>query len=432
MAQRKSSQQLLSSQFPLLLKQVQDGSNGEFPFADNLFDIGELNSWYSFTRYLYSTGSTLKRLTSIEIPNFVAMHNFWNEQVNYDTGHPDLGVANYILTSLVKTQWAMLNILHDRQVTVSDSVTDWNTQYKLLMNPGDRPSDWTGNLFETENDWKRFLQDSNYNAEPYGLADWDDKYNPNEGARDEEEIDVMRASLVKNTRQIPEGIPPIPIFYVEGAESIPSFADLGFTGAASTEEDPGTVRLSAGEPLTGAAPTEEMFPNSQLNSCLTALANTIGIPAQYWKRWQMEQYMLAKFLSNLEVQYHPISESLVGVDAFTELSEMEGGLRPGCVLVKNNPKNWNEPRLAAKCFRSGSTQWGQDKSVYAAVGRRWVKVKLSTSERNAFEPEIRPLTGDKSFKDGTFAEVLDQLRNAHPVNPFHNVVKRADYMHLER
>jgi len=48
-----------------------------------------------------------------------------------------------------------------------------------------------------------------------------------------------------------------------------------------------------------------MFPKSDLNACLTALANSLVISSDYWSRWQQETYMLAKMLSDLKMIYYP-------------------------------------------------------------------------------------------------------------------------------
>lgn len=123
----------------------------------------------------------------------------------------------------------------------------------------------------------------------------------------------------------------------------------------------------------------KIFPKSALNACLTALYHTIGIPSEYWKRWQRANFLLAKKLANIQQRYYPESDGVVDRRMFDQLIKTEGGLRLGCLTVANDPSKWAEPAIAAKCFRDGSVERGRDGNFYASTGSQWTKLKADAS-----------------------------------------------------
>lgn len=473
----------VEAEFPFDMLQKNKSSSGK-----------HANSWVAFQKFLYLVYNSkkgtayLNNKTADKLPFIITcktsvteLVRMWNNQITppFET---EKEARLQLVTQLVYFQWAMLKYLYSRQQGyVKQNFAGKQQDFWKRIYPAAVTGRDTFTYFSDETQWRGFLVDSNYIAEDEG-DDRDDSWiwNPN---LSDDFIRIDRTywerAIIKNnpTEANPSLNEKINSLYygqdnsgndayhdptltfvartfhfkLPGAEAetmviseeIVAGVDEPNVGSGLVSEDArryvsieeaqteaGTLVSSESAPQTTSPPAQEKFPKSALNACLTALANTIGIPAPYWKRWQMELYLLAKFLSNLDVQYHPISDSLVGIDTFNELSEMEGGLRPGCVLVKNTTQNWNEPTLAAKCFRDGSTQWGRDKNVYAAVGPKWVKIKLSVSERAAFKPEMLPSSSSTEFSEKTFAEILENLRNARPGNPLRTGASRDDYMHL--
>lgn len=171
----------------------------------------------------------------------------------------------------------------------------------------------------------------------------------------------------------------------------------------------------------------DAFPKSELNACLTALVNTLGIPSDYWERWQMETYMLAKMFSDLHGSVYPEGEQLAGLGAY---QKMKGKGRE-CIMIQNDPKKWYEPGLASKCFDEGSIQRGRDGNAYVAGPRVWTKVNTDTRLGQAVASEAEDLMAQSgTVTDEVFSKVRAQLRQAEPANFRSSDVDNAGAMRM--
>lgn len=167
---------------------------------------------------------------------------------------------------------------------------------------------------------------------------------------------------------------------------------------------------------TGSFLPEDSAAKTELNACLNALVNAVGIPHEYWTRWLTVMYAFSKYFNNLQVMYYPAEPQLVGPGTFEKMAEMEGGLKRGCILLENRDGPAGAPRLAAECFRNGSVQKGGDDRLWVAVNDKWSMVKTDSDTENAYRalrsPDMMNLTG--GLKQNTFAEVVKALNSAEP------------------
>lgn len=165
----------------------------------------------------------------------------------------------------------------------------------------------------------------------------------------------------------------------------------------------------------------KQFPNAALNACLNALVNTIGIPQEYWQRWQTVQFMLAKLLNQLQLQYHPDSDGMVDLATVQDLAGIEGGLRSGCIMISNDPDKWDQPAIAAKCFRDGSVQQGRDGDMYVATGLRWTKIKTDRLFQKHLASEMAAIKVATGRGPATEQQLFDSLREilskSQPLRP---------------